>query len=459
MTGFHVEAIGDWGRAVVPPPTPGFRKDRSGVAGVWKPMFAPSSWIERKTPASPSIHPNSAAAVDWLNREVNVGIPAHNDLGGNPKPAIAALGTVFSTGGSSPNPLLGSASDTFVAIAIVGSSGQNNGGVLAANVVGSAPNQSIDPTAPLKYKLANWYGAPIPGGTLPIGNPGRYKSPGGTDSPFTIFLPDWTGTDASVPGGTGHGLIIECWRLWDAGTQWQNNITNGIANTGVNPANLKDPNGNPILWEAQSYMVIRGVNENPGQPLDRYLTAAATSPQLALAESSALGTSASHDPLMGTMIFEEDVQLWNANLAAAGGNPDLAEPPPHSWGFSSYWHPPDDVWPALGHDATIGIDSSSPVITGMRYWLPRPSQGGPLINNLTGGPMAGGKLHPLTQMLCRQAQEYTAICMDHGGSVAIKAEHTIPNYFNGIGGGKVLQGMPWSQMRVLQPGTNTTPFP
>jgi hypothetical protein len=169
-------------------------------------------------------------------------------------------------------------------------------------------------------------------------------------------------------------------------------------------------NGHWSNWQYSGYKYT-----TPGDPDSTY-------------SEKGYGATATSLPLAGGTITVEDVQLGRIEHAVG-----LAVIVPHT-GFR---------WPAQRGD---GTSSTNPVYEGMRLRFPPGYQ-----------PPPG--LHPLARMLVDAIRDYGAVVWDKAGALSYRAEPDVAQFFNGTAGYDILDGFPWSDLKVIATGSDTTPNP
>jgi hypothetical protein len=78
---------------------------------------------------------------------------------------------------------------------------------------------------------------------------------------------------------------------------------------------------------------------------------------------------------------------------------------------------------------------------------------------LTDAAIEALALHPIAEMVAKQAARYGFVLWDHAGAVTMRSQPEVTNYFNGTAPYLVFSGFPWSSLEVVNTGSQGAPNP
>lgn len=188
-------------------------------------------------------------------------------------------------------------------------------------------------------------------------------------------------------------------------------------------------------WTAQAGGRMSYVHSNPGHWVNRtngaIYPALPTDPLKALTfEDHTWGATAAKLPLLELEITGEDVRAGEIDHAIG-----FAADPRYIAKYAR--------WPAQGYD---GYTSGAALQEGMRFRLPPDAV------------MPDG-LTPLAQMIWKAARDYGVVLVDRAGSLSFRGTPDVRDMMDGVAPSSVLKGFPWSQLEVIQPGSDSNPNP
>lgn len=245
---------------------------------------------------------------------------------------------------------------------------------------------------------------------------------GDTDYEYAAYC-----ADCASPDGAKHGYVWEMWRF---------NLCDPTTTLGA--AGL----AKGYWWCARWGGRDAGVQESPGYPtndLQGMVYPGVPDPftqttKAARFENNKFLATATSLPLTAGEITAADLESGSIN---------------HALGASViYPVKSSQVWPAQRNDGWAS--ASHAVIEGMHFQL-----------DPTFDCQSISDTRQVARMVCVALQKYGVILWDKAGAFTFRAEPAVRSepVWGGLVGSQALQGIPWSRLRLLKPGSASAPYP